>query len=193
MEKLRSDISNFVEVHNIHQIRRQKSRVEYHQCGVPKELYFFPENARNYATLARDSEVFKELENDVKGFDIELYQTGQIEELCTRILQQSGIIYDIDDIGVGLDQPHVRAYDFLRKALRIWEEIPGNKLDVLEPPRGATKWVEKMTEAEQQLREAQRLNRRPEDIPNKEAVSEDELYSNGDDDSEGSDNECILG
>ena len=64
---------------------------------------------------------------------------------------------------------------------------------MLEPPRGATKWVKKITEAEQQLREAQRLNRRPKDIPNEEAVSEDELYSNGDDDSEGLDNKCILG
>lgn len=53
-----------------------------------------------------------------------------------------------------------------------------------------------MQQAEQQLLEAQRLNRQPEDIPDGEAVSEDEVTS-GDEASEesggGSEDECILG
>jgi hypothetical protein len=115
--KLRSNIYNFVEVYNIHRIRKQKNRVEYLRTGVPEELFFFPENARNYSTSAIDSQIFTALQDEVKTFDIELYQTRQVEELCTRLLRQSGITYDLELMNVGLDQPHVRAYDFLRQAL----------------------------------------------------------------------------
>ena len=193
MGKLRSDIYNFVEVYNIHRIQKQKNRVEYLYTGVPKELFFFPENARNYSTLATDSQIFIALQDKVKTFDIKLYQTRQVEELCTRLLRQSGITYDLELMNTGLDQPHVRAYDFLRQALRIQEDLGDNKLEILQPPRGAMQWVAKMAEAEEQLGLAQSLNRRPEDIPKEEAVSEYELNSDDDDDSGGSDNECILG
>jgi hypothetical protein len=41
-----------------------------------------------------------------------------------------------------------------------------------------------MRQAEQQLREAQELNRRPEDIPDGKAVSEDEIISGDEADEE---------
>jgi hypothetical protein len=53
-----------------------------------------------------------------------------------------------------------------------------------------------MQQAEQQLWEAQELNRRPEDIPDDEAVSEEEVVSGDEADEEsggGSEDECILG
>jgi hypothetical protein len=98
----------------------------------------------------------------------------------------------------GLDQDHVQAYRFLREALRVWEEQPSNKLELLKPPTGAMGFVAQMRQAEQQLREAQELNRRPEDIPDEEAVSEDEIISGdeadeADEESGGSEDECILG
>jgi len=118
-----------------------------------------------------------------------------VEELCTSILEEAGIGYDLEVMEPGLDQDHVQAYRFLREALRAWEEEPSNKLELLEPPRGATMWVAQMRQAEQQLQEAQELNRRPEDIPDGEAVSEDEVISGdeADEESGGSEDECILG
>ena len=194
-KKIREDIENMVELHNIHPIRRQKSRSEYMQFGPPEENFRWPKNVRRYGTSAMHSETLKRLEEQVKYFDLELFQTQQVEELCTSILEEAGIGYDLEVMEPGLDQDHVQAYRFLREALRAWEEEPSNKLELLEPPRGATMWVAQMRQAEQQLQEAQELNRRPEDIPDGEAVSEDEVISGdeADEESVGSEDECILG
>jgi hypothetical protein len=195
-KKLREDIENMVELHNIHPIRRQTGRSEYMQFGPPEENFRWPRRVRRYGTSATHSEKLKELEEQVKHFDLDLFQTQQVEELCTSILEAAGIEYNLEVMEPGLDQDHVQAYKFLREALRLWEEQSNNKLELLEPPRGATKWVAQMQQAEQQLLEAQRLNRQPEDIPDGEAVSEDEVTS-GDEASEesggGSEDECILG
>ncbi|KAN0067447.1 hypothetical protein V8E54_014316 [Elaphomyces granulatus] len=195
-KKVREDIENMVELHNIHPIRRQKSRCEYMQFGPPEENFRWPRDVRRYGTSAAQSQKLEELEEQVRCFDLELFQTQQVEELCTSILEEAGIEYDLEVMEPGLDQDHVQAYRFLREALRVWEEQPDNKLELVEPPTGAMQWVAQMQQAEQQLWEAQELNRRPEDIPDDEAVSEEEVVSGDEADEEsggGSEDECILG
>jgi hypothetical protein len=138
-KKIREDIENMVELHhNIHPIRRQKSRSEYMQSGPPEENFRWPKNVRRYGASAAYSEKLEELEEQVKYFDLELFQTQQVEELCTSILDGAGIEYDLEVMEPGLDQDHVQAYRFMREALRAWEEQPSNKPELLGPPRGAT-------------------------------------------------------
>jgi hypothetical protein len=48
MDKLQEQVANFVELHNIRKIRRQKSRDFYILAKVPKELYYFHNGRRDY-------------------------------------------------------------------------------------------------------------------------------------------------
>jgi hypothetical protein len=174
--KVKTDIENMVELHNIHPIRRQKNRSEYMQFGKPERNFRWPKVGRKYGTPCTNSPVLAELEEEVKYFDPDLFQTVQVERLCTSILETAGVTYDLSNMESGLDQDHVHAYRFLRDALQHWEEYSvNNRLEVLQPPRGATKWVAEMRKAEEELLKAQQLNRQPEDIPDEEAVSEDEI------------------
>jgi hypothetical protein len=73
MPTLRAHIQTFVEMHNTHRIRAQKSRAGYHRTGVPEELYLFPDtHVRDYHDQP-DLPTLEGLEAMVANFDIQMY------------------------------------------------------------------------------------------------------------------------
>jgi hypothetical protein len=194
MDKLLEQVSNFVGLHNIRKIRKQKSREYYIPAGVPEELYFFHDGRRDYKTVPEGvtEAVLSQFEEELASYDLEEYQTKEVEGLCKELLRLGGISYSLEEINPGLDEDHVRAYNYLRTALRSFEEKTQFAIKDfnVEPSRGGRHWVE----AERQRQEAIRLNRGPNNIPEDQLVSEEELFSEGEDAEEGgSDNEgCLI-
>ena len=196
-EKVRRDVEDFAELHNINPIRSQRSRTDYHRSGVPEDLFLFQDDVRSYHTKPEGPavDIIEQFESYVANFDLDVYQTAEVEVLCKELLRAGDITYDLEEIHAGIDESHVQAYNYLRHALREFETQSGKVLENLEPPRGGWRWIEAMEEAQRQQDEP---TRRPEDIPDDEVVSEVEMcsgdeYGDGDgDDGSGSDNEGIF-
>jgi hypothetical protein len=195
MEHLRKHIQNFVTLHNIATIRPQRLRADYLRDGVPEELYYCHWDVRDYGTVPTGAteELLAQFEDDLKPYDFTVYQTPQVKELCEELLEVAGLTYSFEKFKPGLDQPHVTAYRYLRRALREYEEVTGIVLENIEPPRGGEQWFAGMQEAEEELERAIRENRGPGSIRDEDLVSEIDMMDEGDTDSqEGSDNEGIL-
>jgi hypothetical protein len=196
MDTLRQQIDNFVLLHNISPIRSQRARADYLRPGVPEELHDCHWGVRHYGTspTGATEQLLSELEEEVAGYDHMVYQTPEIEELCITLLEDAGITYTMDELKAGLDQDHVRAYRFLRRALKLYEERVGKLPFNVEPPRGGNKWLEAVREAEQRLEDAIIANRGPGNIEEDDLDSEVSVDNEGqyEDDSGGSENEGIL-
>ena len=196
MEPLRRHIENFVDLHNIYPIRTQRARADYLRAGKPEELHDCHWGVRHYGThpTGATEELLAEFEEEVSGYDHMVYQTPEIAELCTTLLSEAGIVYQLEELKAGLDQDHVRAYRFLRRALERYEmevqDLPFN----VEPPRGGERWLEAMREAERALQEAIEQDRGPNNIREEDLDSEVSCNNEGqyEDDSGGSENEGNL-
>jgi hypothetical protein len=188
MDKLREQVSNFVNLHNIHTIRKQKWRDHVIPPGRPEDLYFFHDDAPDCKTVLEGTteELLSRMEDDLATYNEQEYQSNSIGTLCKTLLIKGNVEYSLDEFTSALDQSHVRAYLFLRAALRTFEKETNFSLEDhnIEPPRGGIYWVMAQKEAERQRQEALRLNRRPEDIPEEELVSEEEMDENGEDESD---------
>jgi hypothetical protein len=133
---------------------------------MPEDLYLHPKEygTHCYATKIDENteELMEGFEDDLAFYDLYTYQTPQFATICEEILRQGNITYSFEDFEPGLDTDHVRAYDFLRTMLRRYEQVSGEELFQLEPPRGGLKWIEKMrglvAEADEQRRQALFMN-----------------------------------
>jgi hypothetical protein len=197
MDTLREQVENFVNLHNIHTIRKQKWRDHIIPPGRPEDLYFFHDNAPD-CKITPDGAAearLSEMEECLAAYDEKEYQSEAIAKLCKTLLSLGNIEYSLEEFTGELDQSHVRAYNFLRIALREFEqstELPLQDINV-EPPRGGIYWVIAQQAAEYERQEAMRLNRRPEDIPDDELVSEYDIdEGDGDDDDDDDDDGGIL-
>jgi hypothetical protein len=130
------------------------------------------------------------MEANLETYDEDIYQSKEIAVLCKHLLTLGGIEYDLSEVTSELEQSHVRAYNFLRIALRGWEretELSVKALNV-EPPLGGLYRLGVLTvEADKERLEVIRLNRSPEDLPDEDAVSEGDF-----DEEDASDEETIL-
>jgi hypothetical protein len=78
------------------------------------------------------------MEEDLYPYDEDEYQPKEIALLCETLFSMGKIEYSLDAIKRDLNQSHVKAYNFLRMALRKFEEdidLPLRNINV-EPPRG---------------------------------------------------------
>ena len=78
------------------------------------------------------------MEQDLALYDEDEYQSKAIATLCETLLSMGNVKYSLEELTGDLDQCHVRAYNFLRIALREFEkgtELPLTTINV-EPPRG---------------------------------------------------------
>jgi hypothetical protein len=194
MPTLRKHIHTFVQVHNTHRIRAQRSRAGYHRTGVPEELFMFPDiHVEDYHTIPHIP-TLESLEAIVHAYDMDMYQMKEVAELCDRFLIKGGYQFaieleELEDIQAGLHSDHVRSYNFLRFPLRAYIESGNGNVDVhpLQPPRGAYRWVAGMQEVEEERLHAVR---HPEEDDVVDMVSEvDEADLSGRSDSEASNSE----
>jgi len=186
---LREQVQNFVDLHNIYTIRKQKWRSYIIPLGRPEDLYFFHDHAPECKTIPEgvSEAILSQMEEDMAFYDEDVYQSKGIEMLCITLLAMGNIEYSFEEFTSELDQSHVRAYNFLRMALGSFEEhtdLPVNDINV-EPPRGGIYLVVAQKEAERQRQEAMRLNRSLEGIPEDELVSEHEVDDDDNDEGEG--------
>jgi hypothetical protein len=129
------------------------------------------------------------LEAIVHAYDMDMYQTKEVAELCDRFLIKGGYQFAIELVQAGLDSDHVRSYNFLRFPLRAYIESGNGNVDVhpLQSPRGAYRWVAGMQEVEEERLHAVR---HPEEDDVVDMVSEvDEADLSGRSDSEASNSE----
>jgi hypothetical protein len=83
------------------------------------------------------------MEQDLAAYNKQEYQSKEIEVLCKRLLDVGEVEYSLDEMKSDLNQSHVKAYNFLRIALRTFEEQTKLLIKALnvEPPRGGIHWV----------------------------------------------------
>ncbi|KFY85386.1 hypothetical protein V500_08461 [Pseudogymnoascus sp. VKM F-4518 (FW-2643)] len=187
MPTLRQHINNFVQVHNTHRIRAQRSRAGYHRTGVLEELFMFPNIHVEDYHAAPHIPTLEGLESMVETYDMNIYQTKEVTELCDQLLIRGGYEFaihleDVEDMQAGFGSNHVKSYNFLRFSLRAYVS-DGGPVDVhpLQPPWGAYRWVEGMQEVQREVEE-HRLHalRHPEEDDVVDIVSEvDEAYLSG--------------
>lgn len=142
MKSIRRHIQGFVDMHNVHDIRRQKSRAHYLPHGKPDEMFFYPpEGSRNYISPV-DGPLIEHLEKQVEAYDPDLYLHPDTELLCEEFAQKRFPGFDISHLALrpGLEQQHVEVYRFLRESLYSYQEAGNTILDV-ELPRGAQAWI----------------------------------------------------
>jgi hypothetical protein len=75
IEKLREQVQNFVDLHNIHTIRKQKWRDHIILSGRPEDLYFFHDRAPNCKTIPEGitNVMLSIMEDDLAIYDEEEY------------------------------------------------------------------------------------------------------------------------
>lgn len=151
MQSIRRHLAGFVKVHNIHNIRRQKARAHHLPHGKPDEMFFYPpDGCRNYITEP-EGPLLEHLEDQLRGYDPDLYIHPETESLCERIVKAEFPEFDLKDIQFrpGLEQQHVKVYTHLREQLFKYQEN-GGVITEVELPCGAKRWVEAMAERRQE-------------------------------------------
>jgi len=65
----------------------------------------------------------------VEGFDLDIYQSMEVEALCSTLMSVSGITYTLDEVFSGVDEGHVQAYKYLREALLLCTSMDKDAAD----------------------------------------------------------------
>jgi hypothetical protein len=180
MDVLRIQLTRFIRMHNNHPIRKQKNR-PYLPHGQPDEMFNYPpEGTRNYASIPQGP-LFKVLEEQVAGFDRDVFQHPDTEALCCSILEAEGLLRPTTfSFKPGMMQPHTQMYRILRQKLYEYEES-GGEVKAMLPPRGARKWIDYMAELEAERRLQEDLAGLPEiDLSGAESTSEEEIGDSDD-------------
>jgi len=152
MTTIRSHLKTFVEMHNKHYIRHQKSR-EYLAHGSPHEIYH---HGGRYYGLDPPNDLFQVLKDEVELLDIEQYQHPETADLCQAILDDAGygdVFEDDFDLSIILEARHVQAFMALRQGLRDFE-ADGYRIKQLLSPQGGQRWIAMMEEIEEHRQEA---------------------------------------
>jgi hypothetical protein len=162
IDKLREQVRNFVMVHNLGTIRKQKNKDFFILSGVSEELYFFHNRVDNFKTVPEGitEDLLCELEAEIALYNLKEYQSKEIADLCTTLLQLANKTYSLDELHPHLDEDHVIAYNYLRLALRSYENLMDIALkDVnVKPLRGGEYWIMAVKAAERQRKEAIQLD-----------------------------------
>jgi hypothetical protein len=140
MDKLREQVSNFVNLHNIYTIRKQKWKDHVIPLKCLKDLYFFHDGVPDCKTVPKGitEELLSQIEDDLITYNEQEYQSKSIATLCETLLTKGKVKYSFDEFTNDLDQSHIRAYLFLQAALRTFEQETDFSIEDLniEPPRG---------------------------------------------------------
>lgn len=178
MGTIRRHIQTFVEMHNVHNIRRQKSRAHYLPHGKPDELFYYPPpGCRNYISQP-EGPLLEHFESQIVGYDPDLYIHPDTEQLCHQLISQRFENFDLEHMqfSPGLDQEHVQVYRFLREALYEYQEA-GHILKEIILPRGAQEWISTMAEMQTRMAEieSERLAEERREEEDNIHLSEDEI------------------
>ncbi|KAF3912999.1 hypothetical protein ABW21_db0200482 [Orbilia brochopaga] len=171
MDVVRASIYETVETWNIHSIRKQPNR-SYLPTGRPFFLYNDPA-VPNYSREPQH-DLLDELWDQVKDWDHERYLHPEVEMVCSLILGAAGLPVKINSMDIN-NSDHTRCYLLLRDGLHDFE-VKYGLLPDLEPPRGASKWIERTNARRLELRRLIEIDRRLELLAqHQEAVPEDLL------------------
>jgi len=136
MNMTRLHIQTFVQVHNIHRIRRQHNREHYLATGRPTELYNYPPTGVHDYGMVPDPITLAHLETQVAPYCLDEYLTPETHFECQRLLTDSGYPTEFR-----FEDNHRAGYLFLRDTLIEYIQEGGNTISVLEPPLGAEHWI----------------------------------------------------
>ncbi|KAI5788940.1 hypothetical protein DFH27DRAFT_632694, partial [Peziza echinospora] len=118
MPLIRQHIHTFVQEHNNHRIRRQRTRSHYLPTGKPSLMYFYPPaNTPNYGTRP-DPAILAALQSDVNSYSLDEYLPTTTIQLFTQFLQDGGYptVYSFSD-------DHKSAYIYLRERVASYIEL----------------------------------------------------------------------
>jgi hypothetical protein len=140
MPLIRERLVTFMEIHNIHVIRKQRFRSHYLPTGKPRILFEYPQHGVDFHEKV-DFETLEWLEGLVKDVDIDSYLPRSMMELCATILEDVGYSHDsIAGLKFNKQSPHKRHYLILRERLqRIFAE--SEILQEEGTPCGARAWI----------------------------------------------------
>jgi hypothetical protein len=193
MPIIQQHVYTFVQVHNTHRIRQQKTREEYLPTGKPYVMHAYPPlGVRDYATPASEA-LLDAFDSQVENYHAEDYQTPQVEEFCARFLKEKGFppkfSFDPHDDN-GDESLHIKVYKCLRQGLRAFE-YNGGRLDRIKKPLGAQKWIlAQQVRKEQEIMEQE--GRGNEILVGEVETDDGESEDEGDNDNNGEDDGLFL-
>lgn len=135
MDMIRSHIHRFIEIHNSHPIRFQRSREHYLPTGQPFLMYYYPESGKNYQEKVNER-VLARLEKEVENYDLDEYLPEATYQLYGQFLLEGGYpkVFDYSD------PRHKDAYIYLRD--RVSQYIAdGGQVQLASRPAGAAEWI----------------------------------------------------
>jgi hypothetical protein len=108
-----------------------------------------PEGVRNYSSPP-DPVLLSSIENQLSWFDETAYLAPATRAQCSRIIFESGIVYDSAILRPGLHETHTQAYRVLRAGLFAIEQA-GVVVEELQPPVGSLDLIERMVQEVQAI------------------------------------------
>ena len=136
MDMIRSHIHRFVEIHNNHSIRHQRTREHYLPTGQPYMMYFYPTSGRDYKEPV-NLNLLEQLEAEVAEYNLDLYLPSDTLRLYANILHESGYPKEFSY----KDQRHKDAYVYLRE--KVWQFVEnGGEVELFNTLSGAAEWIE---------------------------------------------------
>ena len=87
--------------------------------GVLEELYFFYNRADNFKTVLKGiiEDLLCELKAKITLYNLKEYQSKEITDLYTTLLQLANKTYSLNKLHPHLNKNHVIVYNYLRLAL----------------------------------------------------------------------------
>ncbi|KAF8453392.1 hypothetical protein BDZ91DRAFT_631770, partial [Kalaharituber pfeilii] len=126
MDMICEHIHTFVEQHNTHRIRRQRSRSHYLPTGRPTLLYYYPpENVRDYRT-APDPDTLSMLQNEVDTYSLDEYLPACTLTLFAHFLEAGSF-----PTSFSFEDDHFAAYKFLRERVIYYINKENKQLIIL--------------------------------------------------------------
>lgn len=113
VDMIRSHIHRFVEIHNNHSIRHQRTREHYLPTGQPYMIYFYPTSGKDYKEPV-NLQLLGEVEAEVSDYDLDLYLPMNTLILYRNLLWEGGYPKEFSYE----DHIHKKAYVYLREKYR---------------------------------------------------------------------------